>query len=119
MKLTAVLCAACLGVATIAVAHAAPNKPTVPTINEHCETRCILDHQTCESDVSDSLDECESSCDEDMCSKCQETMDSAELEQCHSNCDHCKSQCDSSADPRHQGCDSTERQCLSKCNEDN
>jgi len=85
--------------------------------SEHCETRCTLDHETCQSDVSDSIDECESSCDEKVCNHCQETMQAADLEKCNAQCDQCENQCDTSAEPRRQACDNKEQQCLTKCME--
>ena len=82
---------------------------------EHCETKCTLDHETCQSDTSDSIDECESNCDEKVCSKCQETMDAATLEACSQNCRQCENTCDSNAEPHREACDNRERRCLGKC----
>lgn len=113
---TALFAAAFLcAVSAPSAVHAAGTGTGMPQVNEHCETRCTLDHQTCESDASDAIDACQDSCDESQCSKCQENMDSVALGQCHAACSQCMSQCDSSAEPKRQGCDTTERQCLSKC----
>ena len=82
---------------------------------EHCETQCTLNHETCQSDVSDSISECDSRCEDDACSRCQENMDVAALEQCQSQCNQCKTQCDTAAESRGQACDVGEQECLGKC----
>jgi len=121
MKFTTALLAAAflLAAAALSPAKAAGTGTgtgiQMPQVNEHCETKCTLDHETCESDVSGSIDECEDGCDESQCSKCQENMEATALGQCHAACDACMSQCDASAEPRREGCDTNQRQCLSKC----
>lgn len=116
MKYSTALLAASLILATSASTSVrAAGTADVPQTNEHCETRCTIDHETCGSDVSDMIDDCENNCDDSVCSKCQETMDAAALGQCHANCDQCMSQCDSSAEPKRESCDTSERRCLAKC----
>jgi hypothetical protein len=98
-----------------ALASAQAASPQYDPEKEHCETRCTLDHESCESDTSDAIDECQASCDESTCSRCQSMGDVTTLEQCNAQCDQCKSQCDASAEPRRQGCDDHQRECLGKC----
>ncbi len=122
MKFTTALLAAALLLATSAISPVlgkgggrTPSGTGVPQVDVHCETRCTLDHETCESDASEMIDECENNCGKQVCSKCEETMDPATLGQCHSQCGQCLSQCDTTAEPKRQACDTNERQCLSKC----
>ena len=82
---------------------------------EHCETQCMLNNETCQSDVSDSVDACESNCDDNACSKCSESMDIDTLEKCNSQCDQCKSQCSTTGESHQTDCDTKQDQCLGKC----
>lgn len=86
---------------------------------EGCETRCTENHGMCETDASSSIDECELDCDDNACSKCASMSDPLAVEDCHTTCDKCKSQCDFSAETRRQTCDADEQKCVAKCTQTN
>ena len=101
---------------TLAVTQAA-GQTDYSSSREHCETLCTVNLQSCQSDVSDEIDECEASCDKSSCSRCQEVMETQALEQCDSECDTCRRQCSASSESHRVACDTAEQQCLGKCME--